>query len=66
MYMPTWPAANAWLIVPQSKRKLLPIELSSHRIALSISSAATVPGLSMVAVVVVARAVLHPAAVAPS
>ena len=49
MYMPTWPAANAWLIVPHSKRKLLPIELSSHRIALSSSSALTVPGLSIVA-----------------
>ena len=49
MYMPTWPAANAWLIVPHSYRKLLPIELSSHRIALSSSSALTVPGLSIVA-----------------
>ena len=39
MYMPTWPAANAWLIVPHSKRKLLPIELSSQRIAWSVSSA---------------------------
>ena len=34
MYMPILPAANAWLIAPQSSRKLLPMELSSQRIVL--------------------------------
>ena len=36
MYMPTWPAANAWLIVPQSNRKFDPIELSSQRSRLEV------------------------------
>ena len=48
MYMPTWPAANAWLIVPQSSRKLEPIELSSQRSDCRYSSALIVPGLSIV------------------
>ena len=48
MYMPTCPAANAWLIVPQSSRKFEPIELSSQRSAWRYSRAAIVPGLSIV------------------
>ena len=35
MYMPILPAANSWLMPPQSSRKLLPIELSSQRRVLS-------------------------------
>ncbi|KON74007.1 hypothetical protein M768_07840 [Cellulosimicrobium cellulans F16] len=52
VYIATWPAANAWFIVPQSRRKLLPRELSSQRMALSHSSASLVPSLVSVEVAV--------------
>ena len=46
MYIAILPAANASLILPQSKRKLLPMELSSQRIFCSHSRPALVWSLS--------------------
>ena len=39
MNMPTWPAANAWLMSLQPQPKSEPIELSVQRIVFSMFSA---------------------------
>ena len=48
VYMPMLPAANSWLIVPQSRSTLEPKELSSHLSACRNSSTDFVAGLSIV------------------
>ena len=62
MYMPTLPAANAWLIGPHSKLVFLPIESSLHRMSCSIWRPSAVASLSTDAVVPSSDSIRPPSA----